>query len=501
MRSFAHVSLCLLLSFLCCTVLHTLLRPPSSSSTSASPPPSPSPSPASADPVTAAGAAAAAATAAPQETASPPTPLPPPATVFGGPPPLSDAAAAFEGGWWRRGPVTTKRSAVTGGGAKVEAEVEYYEDTCVGRLLVRPAGSGAAACPAPGRLSTDERWDGFLRVAAGPDYYRLRVEGDAELFAAAVPHVGDCRYAVHFRLLRAQASVSLDVKWETDRYNGVTEAVDTVRSFRDKYVARGIRVGRCALASSAAAPPEAAGTGGRYVRVTAADHPVGFPAGALVKAGEWLWQPAAAAAAAAAPPPPCRAAGSGVRILFVGDSQVRTVWRTWEAVLEGRPPTTQKAWRDVRRYGVNHTVGFEFQPLLSNVTAALLQGYDHVVMGFGAWPANSGWTHAAYARFVRRLLAGVAAAAGPRVVWLGAPAWPKPRHNSKGFRITNARLRMWNEVSFAKAREEGMRTVDFFGVSAPHMKLHRGDGMHYDHSVVLYSMVEEIARLTCLPTP
>ena len=152
-------------------------------------------------------------------------------------------------------------------------------------------------------------------------------------------------------------------------------------------------------------------------------------------------------------------------------------------------------------------------------------GHLIVVLSFGPWAASFGqWTYVQYATRVREV-ARVAEAfvrqcvhegqrdLSVRFIWLGPPAWPKPR-KMPGFRITNYRLGVFSyigeqmlcapryalgdegvDAGSSDAWRRAIGCLDFFSMSFPLLRLHRGDHMHYDRSVLLFSVADVLVDM------
>eukprot|EP01062_Namystynia_karyoxenos_P041654 TRINITY_DN30376_c0_g1_i1.p1 TRINITY_DN30376_c0_g1~~TRINITY_DN30376_c0_g1_i1.p1 ORF type:complete len:496 (+),score=92.99 TRINITY_DN30376_c0_g1_i1:92-1579(+) len=392
------------------------------------------------------------------------------------------------------GSACSTRPAVKGGGQALALEVCWSPQTCVGHLRLRHAETTGSPCGpqgSAGGISTDGWWAEWLRRHHGPDGLWAVAEGEQEVAPVALRYAGECVYEGAWGLT-LPGECGLAVKWETDSWWGTQETKATVASFRNKYVTRWQPRVRCVGPSRwAAALRPAPGAGvawGSYVRGAT---PPGRPAWAApVKGGELQWRPVGPAAGA---PRGERAAilrRCGKRhVVFAGDSQVRTVWRHWQALLRERRAETAKTYNASEVHG-SHTVSFFWDPYLEHARAvARLPPADALVLGFGAWPASFGqWLHSRYDTFV---------GGWKVVVWVGSPAWPKPRRDTKGFRITNARLGLWNHLSRMHFQSAGLSTADIFTLSWVLPKMHRGDGMHYDNSVVLYAAAERLLPLVC----
>eukprot|EP01064_Diplonema_japonicum_P010698 TRINITY_DN17923_c0_g1_i1.p1 TRINITY_DN17923_c0_g1~~TRINITY_DN17923_c0_g1_i1.p1 ORF type:complete len:480 (+),score=66.96 TRINITY_DN17923_c0_g1_i1:62-1441(+) len=341
------------------------------------------------------------------------------------------------------------------------------------------------------RITDNKQLDHLLKNQIGPDHYRITVETANEIMSPTDYKIETdrCVLTAPITLLRTTPTITakITVKWETDHFNGVTETVKTITSFREKYLVKGYEV-QLKCSGDAKTP-----LSHRYTKRK--PKPL-----QNVKAGEWEW----VSTSPASPPPSCKQKS----LLFIGDSQIRTVWRHYEAAWEGTTPVLTKTSESDRVLSGGHRVMFTFNPLLTdlleNGSRYLFKGStdfpDYAVVGFGPWPANMGWTHERFFKYTEDLFRRINASregSPTKYIWAGSPAWPKPRRNSEGFRITNSRLRLWNTHTARLAARYGIPTIDFYAISLPFQHLHRGDGMHYDNSVVLYTMVEEVRRLAC----
>eukprot|EP00659_Diplonema_papillatum_P011001 gene11001-16917_t len=360
-------------------------------------------------------------------------------------------------------------------------------------------------------VSHDPRWDAYLKEFEGPDAFRVVVTSDQELLPLRVVYSrGDsCEWQGRFQLRKGASGVKILAKWDTDNYNGISETIDTVTSFRNKYYHHGFLVGDCVNVknSSASVPDETLEH--RFVRVSERERGDRFKWWSGVRGSEWRW----VGDRSFDPGPTESCAVSKTSVLFVGDSQVRTVWRHWQATLTRSPVVLWKTFHDESTFGEGHKHAFDFNVFLENIVSCdgsqdspvcmnsrrMIEAFDVVVLGFGAWPANSGWTHQRVFTALDRLFAAMRTYNATRFIWIGSPAWPKPRANSPGFRITNQRLRLWNDRANDLAREHHIAAVPFFWIALPHVKLHRGDGMHYDNSIVLHTVVEQLAPFICDP--
>ena len=171
--------------------------------------------------------------------------------------------------------------------------------------------------------------------------------------------------------------------------------------------------------------------------------------------------------------------------MFIGDSQVRTLYRHYDAVMTRKRVSQAKGGNISSSYPGGHTAWFLWDPYLNDLSKGLLPWagrHDIVVFVFDAWPASFGqWTVEKYKAFTRELMMSVASVSSRTTfLWVGSPAWPKSRYGVPGFRISNTRLGLWNSISRSCVTALVVRCLDFFEVSWPHIRMHRGDGMHYD---------------------
>eukprot|EP01065_Artemidia_motanka_P022872 TRINITY_DN27100_c0_g1_i1.p1 TRINITY_DN27100_c0_g1~~TRINITY_DN27100_c0_g1_i1.p1 ORF type:complete len:497 (+),score=102.52 TRINITY_DN27100_c0_g1_i1:67-1557(+) len=448
----------------------------------------------------------------PVTAAPPPSPSPPPApgvrapapAPAGGPPtlPLADGGQIdFDSAVALAGKQCETLRAVKGGGQLMELTVCWSPQACVGSLRAshrEPRGP----CPVrlPAGISDDPRWEEYVASKVGPDSLWAVVEGTAEISSVAVRYAGDCRYQGVFGMVQRGAVGSLVVKWETDSWWGLQEKRETVSSFRNKYITRGRPRLTCAGPSLWRTVLRAAGPGYAWGRFVAGATPVGSPQWAApVRGGGYEWRADGTGPATRADRDSILKACKGRSVTFTGDSQVRTVWRHWQAAMHRRRADTGKVYNETESYG-DHALSFFWDPYLQKL--ADLPRSDTLVLGFGAWPASFGqWKHSKYeaetGRLAEQAAQLVSAGTFRRVIWVGSPAWPKPRRDTKGFRITNMRLGLWNSLSRRHFLGAGHLVADIFALSWPHVKLHRGDGMHYDNSVVLWAAVDVLLPLAC----
>jgi hypothetical protein len=131
----------------------------------------------------------------------------------------------------------------------------------------------------------------------------------------------------------------------------------------------------------------------------------------------------------------------------------------------------------------------------------LHQEFDVVVFGMGSWPASYGqWSMPMFGNAVERLSEALGSASrGTNVllVYAGSPAWPKHRKGTPGFRITNTRLGIMNQIAYDALLRVGAWILPLFDMSYPMAKMKSKDDMHYDRSVVLYTAVEYLADIIC----
>lgn len=196
-----------------------------------------------------------------------------------------------------------------------------------------------------------------------------------------------------------------------------------------------------------------------------------------------------------------------LHVFFTGDSQIRTLFRHFDSVVTRSAAIIAKGGNLTTRVPGVVSVRYLWDPYLDSFAdrvrqfpAGPLAGIDVVVLGIGPWPASFGqWSMLRYSAEMDRIatVAKQLVGAGVVVVWAGAPAWPKPRKNVPGFRITNYRLGAMNTIGAKALFAVGAVHLDLFSLSYPLMHLHRGDGMHYDRSVVLYSAVNVLMNVLC----
>lgn len=209
-----------------------------------------------------------------------------------------------------------------------------------------------------------------------------------------------------------------------------------------------------------------------------------------------------------------------VSILFTGDSQLRSLFFHWAAMVENKPVDLRKVFN----HTIDHSAGASpTNPLrwqtsfLWDSYLARLAAWDHaqceriadsfnvVVFGFGSWPASYGQfsygdverRSAAFAKVVRHLRS-----LGVTVVYAGSPSWPKHRKRNPGFRITNTRLSIYNRIAQRELRLAGdppeaapLYMLPFFDLSITMAAMKRSDGMHYDGSIVVFGAIEVLADM------
>ena len=189
------------------------------------------------------------------------------------------------------------------------------------------------------------------------------------------------------------------------------------------------------------------------------------------------------------------------KVLLTGDSQIRTLFRAWESVAADAPPILLKGGNLTLRDS-GSDVTYLWDPYLDAFAERgdyMLHNFDAVVLGMGPWPCSFGqWTMTHFEMRVRNLTHAVRrlVAHGVRVVWAGAPAWPKPRAMPR-FRITNYRLGVMNAIGASLLGRAGAKHLNWFQIALPFLKLHRGDGMHFDWSVVIYTAHSVLRTILC----
>ena len=218
-------------------------------------------------------------------------------------------------------------------------------------------------------------------------------------------------------------------------------------------------------------------------------------------------------------------------VMFVGDSQVRVLFRHWTASLHKSMPVLHKTFNATDELFINtstiHTIRitshYLWDPYLNQtlgrlgvpyITSMLKRG-DLLVLGIGSWPASYGqWSFAQFDNRLRsvqeKVLNPLVVEFGVKVVYADSPAFPKWRKNP-GFRISNYRLILMNHIArqalllpganiFAPQEDEvtpalgdvrpsSYYYLPYFHLSLPFPKYAK-DGIHYSHSVVVYSAVD-----------
>ena len=412
---------------------------------------------------------------------------------------------------------------------------------CVGRVLLCWDGSPSAEGAV---VSRDTHLSSWMSSVAGPDAFRLSVSGGKEKvagssrflanttlcsLAAGSTHRFGYSYIIEFAV-REAGKYEIELKWELDNNWALNEVKDTVTHFKNAYLARGTQI-----PGSCKGPPQQGqhistilrrcndtGGSGRWVRSTVEPKRGQLPAYYPWKGHEWEYRLDGCRLDSFYASPnmlleqlqsfKARIGGRPVKLFFTGDSQVRTVFRHWVSIVSNSPADIAKGGNLSYTDGT-HSVQYIWDPYLEailNRSTMLAEGhYDVIVLGIGPWPSSFGqWPMKQFAsrlaavaehlkRFVElRLQAqdGIE----PLVVWAGAPAWPKPR-KMPGFRITNSRLGTMNTIAVRRLRKGigqlHFRHLDWFQPSLSMTHLHRGDGMHYDHSIVLYTAASMLANI------
>lgn len=201
----------------------------------------------------------------------------------------------------------------------------------------------------------------------------------------------------------------------------------------------------------------------------------------------------------------------GFRILFTGDSQIRTIFRHWVSVVDNEPPVQQKTFNATIFHTSAGSARSTFlwdaylKHLMNDVAIQemIAAEYDALVVGFGSWPASFGqWSFETMELQLRRLTKcfELLLDAGVTIVWAGSPAWPKHRKDTPNFRITNSRLFLFNSIAKKElvplqqtSHRSSLKFLPFYDLSISMSRLRSKDGMHYDGSVVLYSCVDALA--------
>eukprot|EP01060_Flectonema_neradi_P023446 TRINITY_DN31701_c0_g1_i1.p1 TRINITY_DN31701_c0_g1~~TRINITY_DN31701_c0_g1_i1.p1 ORF type:complete len:476 (+),score=57.31 TRINITY_DN31701_c0_g1_i1:57-1484(+) len=379
---------------------------------------------------------------------------------------------------------------ITSGGKQVKGIVHWSSNTCLGYVMIfRPSCSDDQTV-----VSRDDKWNSYLRSVRGPDWFRVNIEGDDVTFMVPMSYLDSCKYIGIIPKVKG-VNLRVTIKWETDNYLGVTELVQTVTSFREKYLTRATSFGDCKSDGEFESQQR------NYYHKGNDNALSRYPWSQPVKGIEWVWGTGLTSTAAC----------NDKTIIFVGDSQLRSTWRHWEAILKRKQPELAKTFKSDEVYLRGHRVAYFFDPFMErlfsdNITKIINEGSGKetvIVFGFGAWAANiiPGWSHQKFVSTVTTIFNQISKnnQANVRYLWLGTPAWPKPRRNSDGFRITNARLSLWNQLCSQLAKSAGVKTIDFYGISYPHIKMNR-DQIHFDNSIIMYSVIEQVANQFCNPT-
>eukprot|EP00760_Papus_ankaliazontas_P021316 PhM_4_TR18672/c0_g1_i1/m.71152 len=409
-----------------------------------------------------------------------------------------------------------------------KCDVRFDESTCRGKLVCELKSDVCNSCRGK-TLSKDREIDNFLKETIGPLGLRVAVEGTDVAMGRTVFISEACRYESFFEVHSQQHKSSdyrLTVKVDTDVCRGYDDTAPTVTSFANHYVFRGSPNMKCksrgtmatssifsdVIWSSASTTTESL----QNLRNVATHftHPMRGDTFRLHIRGtplrQWTYSK-----------DDIEQCISGLGrfiggVLFIGDSQIRTLYRHYDAIMKQTRASQAKGFNMTSTYSKSHRARFQWDPylkILSDELRLLLGSYDVIVFGFGAWPASFGqWDLAKYLQYTSQLFDRITREMKQqthlKVFWAASPAWPKPRYGTEGFRITNTRLGLWNGLTRRLLNHQKMqqqsnnnnnyiRVLDFFEISWPHIKLHRGDGMHYDHSVVLYGAIDMILSEVC----
>lgn len=226
------------------------------------------------------------------------------------------------------------------------------------------------------------------------------------------------------------------------------------------------------------------------------------------------------------------------RVVVTGDSQSRSLYRAlrdWCSPSRLHAPLhkiTAPSGKTRREQGnlageAEVVLSYEWDNYLSNISRTVAKTLEEsptgrtvvVVAGMGAHPASWGQhSYTQYSNEMQRVahvfLRALRAHPRLRIAWYGAPAWPKPK-SFDNFRITNIRLGLFNYLALeqlegvvvAALNKENsthpqqagvvgfaprLTTVDFFGMTLPVLKWSI-DGSHFDKSMVMAAMVQDIA--------
>ena len=380
---------------------------------------------------------------------------------------------------------------ITSGGKQLQAEVHWSSSSCIGYvLIIRPDCRDTTTV-----ISTNDKWNSYLKSIRGPDWFRVNIEGDDVTFMITLSYINNCKYIALIPKVMS-SNLRVTIKWETDNYLGTSEMVQTVTSFREKYLTRATTFGSCNNNDIKINNKGLYHKGRKGFERSTQRYQWSHP----IKGIEWVWDNGLESTTRC----------TNKTIIFIGDSQIRSTWRHWVGMLKRKPPELAKAFMSDEVHLYSHRVAFFFDPFMErlfseNVTKVINNSGDGEVMivfGFGAWAANiiPGWSHQRYVTAVTSIFDRISKSNQPnlRYIWLGTPTWPKPRRNSEGFRITNARLSLWNQIASKLAKSVGIQVIDFYGISYPHIKMNR-DQIHFDNSIIMYSVVEQIANSFCNP--
>jgi hypothetical protein len=175
----------------------------------------------------------------------------------------------------------------------------------------------------------------------------------------------------------------------------------------------------------------------------------------------------------------------GKRIVVGGDSQLRALYYGLVNVLNGNewpcvrnlssvasePPVCIQNTKGSQRKTIEGVqVDYVDDLFLEKFSGERYQGYDVVIVGFAQHPASKEhWTADRYRGGVFAKAKKVRALRdqGSTVLWYGAPQYP---HTTNGYPVvvkdwrTDARMMLFNDVSFAMMRGMGVPVVDSYSV-------------------------------------
>jgi len=368
------------------------------------------------------------------------------------------------------------------------------------------------------QLSNSTVWDTFIRHHVGPDALRVTILSDQELSMGAACSIPPEHSAAHGLMTylvvargRTRGDYVLQVRLEHDKYWALNEMHDSIPySLKQDLLQHRVRCdASVATVDRGATSPHLArckGLGRPHEGCTYGrdDRPRG---GRIVRGAEYQLECANCSVeryhrGTAARVWSCLSR----RVLFIGDSHIRTLFWHWAAVVDDTVPRHEKVFNITIAHREKRTIAtstFLWDGYLERWLAYrdwIATNADVVVFGCGSWPASYGqWTVERWRHHHAEITASALQQlvdSGVTVVYAGAPAWPKFRKNNPGFRISNYRLGLFEYIVRHYLPQQA-RILPFFELSYPLPRLRAKDGMHYDDSIILYSAADLLATYIC----